>query len=245
MIEILSQYGQLLLVGQYPDGPLGGLALTLAMSLAALLLAFPVAVIVAIARSSPIPAVRRAASIYVTAVRGLPLLLIIFWSYFMLPLLTGVKASATATVICALVIYEGAYLGEAIRAALGALPKGQAEAARSLGMSYALTLWKVILPQALFNCLPSMMNQFVLIVKNTSLAHIIGAHEVTFSANSINAQLLTRPFEVYFILAAIYFVLCYSLGRLARLLERRVLRKRMGQAVPQIIANPSLAGISS
>jgi polar amino acid transport system permease protein len=231
MMDILSQYGLLLLIGQYPQGPLGGVALTLIMALASLLLAFPVALAVAIARISPISAIRRCASAYVTAVRGLPLLLIIFWAYFALPLFTGFTTSASVTVVCALVIYEGAYLGEAIRAALEALPKGQTEAARSLGMSYRATMAKVIVPQALFNCLPSMMNQFVLIVKNTSLAYIIGAHEVTYSANSINAQLLTRPFEVYFLLAAIYFCLCYSLTAVSRAVERRVIRKREGQGV--------------
>lgn len=245
MIEILSQYGLLLLVGQYPDGPLGGLALTLLMSIAALLLAFPVAVAVAVARTSPIQAIRRAAAVYVTAVRGIPLLLIIFWAFFVLPLVTGVTSSPEVTVICALVIYEGAYLGEAIRAALEALPKGQTEASRSLGMSYPATLRKVILPQALFNCLPSMMNQFVLIVKNTSLAYIIGAQELTFSANSINAQLLTRPFEVYFILAAIYFILCYSLSRLSRAVENRVLRKRSRSTSQPAIETPSLARVPS
>lgn len=245
MIEILSQYGLSLLVGQYPDGPLGGVALTLVMSVVALLAAFPVAVAVAVARTSPVRAVRRMASFYVSMVRGIPLLLIIFWAYFVLPLVTGVTTSAATTVICALVIYEGAYLGEAIRAALQALPKGQSEAARSLGMGYTATLFKVVLPQALFNCLPSMMNQFVLIVKNTSLAYIIGAHELTFSANSINAQLLTKPFEVYFILAACYFVMCYSLSRLSRIVERRVLRKRSGMTGHQTNRKSSLAQASS
>ncbi|KXU96462.1 amino acid ABC transporter permease [Caballeronia megalochromosomata] len=245
MIEIISQYGLSLLVGQYPNGPLGGVALTLVMSVAALLAAFPVAVMVAVARTSPIRAIRRAASFYVSMVRGIPLLLIIFWAYFVLPLVTGVTTSAVVTVICALVIYEGAYLGEAIRAALQALPKGQNEAARSLGMSYTATLFKVILPQALFNCLPSMMNQFVLIVKNTSLAYIIGAHELTFSANGINAQLLTRPFEVYVILAALYFVICYSLSRFSRTLERRVLRKRLGMSGRRTDSKSSLAQASS
>jgi polar amino acid transport system permease protein len=245
MIDILSQYGLSLLVGEYPDGPLGGVALTLVMSVVALVAAFPVAVTVAVARTSPIRSIRRVSSVYVSLVRGIPLLLIIFWAYFVLPLVTGVTTSAAVTVICALVIYEGAYLGEAIRAALQALPKGQTEAARSLGMGYMVTLFKVILPQALFNCLPSMMNQFVLIVKNTSLAYIIGAHELTFSANGINAQLLTQPFQVYLILAASYFILCYSLSRLSRLVERRVLRKRSGSQGRQTDSKPSFTEVSS
>lgn len=242
MLDILSQYGRLLLLGQYPEGPLGGVALTLLMSLAALVLAFPVAVGVAVARTSPFRTCRRLASFYVTAVRGIPILLIIFWAYFALPLVTGFTTSAPITVICALVIYEGAYLGESIRAALQALPKGQTEAARSLGMSYQKTLGKIILPQALFNCLPSMMNQFVIIVKNTSLAYIVGARELTFYSSSINAQLLTKPFQVYLILAGIYFCLCFSLSRLTRMIENRIVRRRLGLIGGTAEAGPSLAG---
>jgi len=244
MIDILSQYGVSLLVGQYPRGPLGGIALTLIMSGIALLAAFPVAVGIAIARTSPIAGLRRAASIYVYTVRGIPMLLLIFWAYFVLPLATGVNTSPAVTVVCALVVYEGAYLGEAIRAALEAVPKGQTEAARSLGLGYGKTLMKVVLPQALFNGLPSMMNQFILIVKNTSLAYIIGAHEATFAANGINAQLLTRPFEVYAILAAIYFCLCYSLSQLSRWVERRVVFKRAGAASLKTETSPPIARAS-
>lgn len=245
MIDILSQFGMSLLVGQYPQGPLGGIALTLLMSVTALLFAFPVALCVAIARTSPLKPIRQCASVYVYSVRGIPVLLIIFWAYFVLPLATGINTSPAVTVVCALVIYEGAYLGEAIRAALNALPGGQTEAARSLGLGYWQTLRKVVLPQALFNCLPSMMNQFILIVKNTSLAYIIGAHEATFEANGINAQLLTKPFQVYVILAAIYFCICYSLNILSSLVERRVLRKRSGKSTHPSSSNPSLAKASS
>jgi len=245
MFEILSHYGISLLIGQYPQGPLGGIALTLLMSIAALLLAFPVAIGIALARMSPIAALRRSSAIYVYFVRGVPLLLLIFWAYFMLPLVTGFNAPASVTVVCALVIYEGAYLGESIRGALAALPVGQVEAARSLGLGYWSTLRRVVLPQALYNCLPSIMNQFILIVKNTSLAYIIGAHEATFSANQINAQLLTRPFEVYMILAAIYFAICFSLSRLSHGIERRIAAKRSGHVTAIPSAEPHIASVTS
>ncbi|MEM5437797.1 amino acid ABC transporter permease [Paraburkholderia diazotrophica] len=245
MVDILSQFGTSLLIGGYPNGPLGGIALTLIMSFTALCFAFPVALSVAIARTSPLSFVRRCATVYVYAVRGIPVLLIIFWSYFVLPLATGIDTSPAVTVVCALIVYEGAYLGEAIRAALVALPKGQTEAARSLGLGYWQTLRTVVLPQALFNCLPSMMNQFILIVKNTSLAYIIGAHEATFEANGINAQLLTQPFQVYVILAAIYFLICYSLNRLSGLLERKILRRRTARANVSQSPNSPLMKASS
>lgn len=176
MGDILSRFGTSLLIGQFPHGPLGGIALTLVMSAVALLLAFPVAVGIALARTSPFPALRRAAAAYVYMVRGVPLLLLIFWAYFVVPLVVGVGTSATLTVICALVAYEGAYLGEAIRGALEALPRGQVEASRSLGLGYWRSTAYIVLPQVLVNCLPSMVNQFIILVKDTSLAYLVGVH---------------------------------------------------------------------
>ncbi|MCK1661983.1 amino acid ABC transporter permease [Bradyrhizobium sp. 151] len=228
MIDILSRFGTSLLIGQFPHGPLGGIALTVVMSAAALLCAFPFAVGIAMARTSPVAAVRRLAAVYVYFVRGVPLLLLIFWAYFVVPLVVGFGTSATITVICALVAYEGAYLGEAIRGALEALPRGQVEASRSLGLGYWSTTTCVVLPQVLVSCLPSMVNQFIILVKDTSLASLVGVHELTFSANQINAQLLTQPLEVYALLAAAYFVLCFALSRLSQFLEGKIARIRSG-----------------
>ncbi|OWT77403.1 MULTISPECIES: amino acid ABC transporter permease [unclassified Achromobacter] len=226
MLDILDRFGLSLLIGQAPHGPLGGVALTLLMSLAALVLAFPLAILVALARRSTCTPIRRVAAVYVYVIRGIPLLLLIFWAYFVLPLLTGFDAPASVTVVAALIVYEAAFLGEAIRGAIAALPAGQMEASRALGLGYWKTVRHVILPQALFNCLPSIVNQFIMIVKDTSLAYIVGAHEATFAATQINAQLLTQPLRVYLILAGIYFVLCYALSRLSKLLERRVTLRR-------------------
>lgn len=226
MIEILRDYGLILLVGQYPKGPLGGLAMTLILAAAALVLSFPLAVLVGIARTSPLKPVAWAAAVYANSIRGLPLLLVVFWAYFAVPLLTGSGVSATLMMLVALVVYESAYLGEIVRAGIAALPRGQQEAARTLGMGYWTTLRKVILPQALFNMIPSMLNQFVVVVKNTSLAYVIGVDELTNAAYQINGQLLTRPFEVYALLAITYFVLCFSLGRAVDGVERRIARAR-------------------
>ncbi|CAE6851164.1 amino acid ABC transporter permease [Paraburkholderia nemoris] len=228
MLDILHDYGVLLLIGQYPAGPIGGVAMTLLMAVSALAISFPVAIFVALARRSSINLIYRVAAGYIFCVRGIPVMLIIFWAYFFLPLVTGVKVTGPVTVVCALVVYEGAYLAESIRGAIAALPKGQTEAARALGLGYWKAQYLVILPQALVNAIPSIMNQFVLIVKNTALAYLIGTQEVTFSANQINAQLLTEPFQVYVILAGIYFLICFSLARVATALENRIKRRRSG-----------------
>ncbi|MDT3718225.1 amino acid ABC transporter permease [Pseudomonas oryzihabitans] len=228
MLDILHDYGVMLLVGQYPHGPLGGLALTLVLALTSLVLAFPIAVGIGLARTSNLAFVRKLAAGYTLLVRSIPLLLLIFWAYFVIPLITGVNISGTLTMVVALVVYEGAFLGEVVRAGIDAVPRGQMEAARAIGMSYGQAMRKVVLPQALFNMLPSIVNQFILITKNTSLAYLIGTQELTFAAYQVNNQLLTQPFQVYLLLAGFYFVLCFSLSRLARWLEVAIGRQRAG-----------------
>lgn len=226
MLDILHNYGLILLVGQYPQGPLGGLAMTLILAALALVLSFPLAVLVGIARTSPLAAVARVAALYANAIRGLPLLLVVFWSYFAVPALTGKSVSAAAMMLVALVVYESAYLGEIVRAGIEGLPKGQQQAARALGLNYWKTLRYVVLPQALFNMIPSMLNQFVVVVKNTSLAYVIGVDELTNAAYQVNSQLLSKPFEVYGLLAATYFIVCFSLSRSVEWVERRIARAR-------------------
>ncbi|MDE1169388.1 MAG: amino acid ABC transporter permease [Pseudomonas sp.] len=226
----------LLLIGQYPHGPLGGLANTLILAALALILAFPLGMLLALARVSPWRWLRYPATVWVYVLRGIPLLMVIFWTYFLVPLLIGHNITGFATMLCTLVVYQSAYLCEIIRGGIQALPSGQYEASRALGLGYVRsTIW-VILPQALYNALPSLISQFVSIIKETSLGYVINVQEVTFAANQVNNQLLTKPFQVFFILAITYYVLCYGLTRLAGVLEARIARKRQGsnaQAAPQ------------
>ncbi|WNJ93818.1 amino acid ABC transporter permease [Bosea sp. 685] len=228
MLEILENNWLLFLVGQYPHGPIGGLTMTLFMAATALALCFPFAIALALARLSPYRWLRLPATAIVHAVRGLPLIMFIFWTYFVSPLVIGRAVGGVETLIIALVVYEAAYLSEIIRAGIEGLPAGQVEAAKSLGLRYWPTTFKVVLPQALHNMLPSMVSQFVSTIKETSLGYVISAHEVTFAASQVNNVLLTQPFEVYGILALTYFVLCFALTSLARFIERRTSSGRGG-----------------
>src|SRR5690606_17157896 len=99
------------------------------------------------------------------------------------------------------------------------------------GMPYMKTMRKVILPQALFNMLPSMLSQFISTVKETSLAYVIGVQELTYAANQINSVLLTQPLQVFALLALTYFVLNLGLTALVRLVENRIVRKRRGPLI--------------
>ncbi|MDF3885698.1 amino acid ABC transporter permease [Cupriavidus basilensis] len=238
MFLILRDYGTLLLVGQYPNGPLGGLAVTLLLSLLGLTLAFPIGVVMALARLSPFRWLRWPAIALVYVARGVPLLMFIFWVYFFVPLLIGRTVTGFTTMVVTLVIYQAAYLSEIVRSGIEGMPKGQAEAARALGLSYIQTMRRVILPQALYNMIPALVSQFVSTIKETSLGYVISVNEVTFAAMQINSSLMTQPFQVYFILAAIYFCLCFSLTQLARFLEGRITSRREGsrQSVVAVVS---------
>ena len=138
-------------------------------------------------------------------------------------------------------IYQSAYLCEIIRGGIQALPAGQYEASRALGLGYVRTTVWVILPQALYNALPSLISQFISIIKETSLGYVINVQEVTFAANQVNNQLLTKPFQVFFILAIIYYLLCFGLTHLAGWVERRIARKRLGDGGQAVSSDPLLA----
>lgn len=225
MIELIQNYWVYFLIGQYPDGPLGGLALTLLLGAAALGLALPLGVVLGLARTSSHRVIRWPVTTLVYIVRGTPLLMVIFWAYFFLPAVTGHQTSQFATMLAALVVFNGAYLAEIVRAGIQGIPRGQVECARALGLSYWQSMRSVILPQALRNMLPSLVAQFVTTLKETSLGYIIGLSEVSFIAGQINAQVLTQPVAVYTILALTYFVLCFGLSRVVRLLEKRAARE--------------------
>jgi len=234
MLQILEDNWLLFLIGQYPHGPVGGLAMTLFMATLGLLLSFPFALALALARLSPYRLLRLPATAIVHTVRGLPLIMFIFWTYFVSPLVIGHAIGGVEVLVISLVIYEASYLAEIIRAGIEGLPRGQIEAAKSLGLGYFATTVKVVLPQALHNMLPSMVSQFVSTIKETSLGYVISANELTFAASQVNSQLVTQPFEVYGLLALTYFTLCFALTSLARWLERRIAAQRGGTLVARL-----------
>ncbi|WP_107676422.1 amino acid ABC transporter permease [Agrobacterium sp. LAD9] len=238
MIEILSDYGPFLLFGDYHRGILGGLALTLLIAAVSLALTFPFALTVALMRTSGRKWLSRPAACFVYGVRGIPLLMLILWIYFFLPVVAGDILSPFSTIVVALVIFQAAYLSEVFRAGIEAISPGQSEAGLALGLRRPVILLKIILPQALVNVIPGIISQFTMIIKETSLGYVIALHELTFSAAQVSGTLMTRPMEVYLILAAIYFVVCFTMSSCARFIERRIALRRSGggQAMTQTIA---------
>lgn len=230
MKELVGKYWLYFLVGQFPNGPLGGLTLTLLLAAAGLLLALPLGMLLGVARLSANRWLRWSVTALVMTVRGTPLLMVVFWAYFFLPSVTGVRTNQFSTMLIALVLFDGAYLAEIVRAGILGVPKGQTEAARSLGLGVPGALRFVVLPQALRSMLPSLVNQFASSIKETSLGYIIGLQEVSFIASQINNLELTKSTSIYLTLAGTYFVLCFGLSRLAFWLERSLSVPRLSAA---------------
>lgn len=236
MLEILRDNWLFLLLGQYPQGPLGGIAMTLILAILGVALSLPIGIALAVAAVSPSRGARAVAVTIITTFRGMPLLLLIFWAYFLIPSLTGYTVSPFITMLTALVLYQSAYMAEVVRSGIRGVHAGQMEAAAALGFSFPARMLHFILPQALRAVVPSLITQFVSIVKETSLGYVISVNELTFVANQLNSTLLTKPFQVFGILAITYFVICFSLASLARLVELRF-RVRSRTATAQAVAS--------
>ncbi len=177
------------------------------------------AFVVALARVSPRRAVRVATGVWVQLVQGSPLLVIMFLVYFGLPTL-GFKISALLAAGLSLMVYVSAYLGEIWRAAIEAVPRPQWEAAECLALTRTQRMFQVVLPQAMRLATPPTVGFMVQILKNTSLASVVGFVELARSGQIVNNSIF-EPFLVYAVVAAIYFALCYPLSVWSRRLERR------------------------
>lgn len=225
MIDILHDYWLLFLLGSYPNGPMGGIVATLLLSVIGIGIAFPLSILIALAQLSSHRTLRYPATVLRYVIRSIPLVMLIFGTYFVVPMILGRPVAGFTTMAVTLVIFEAVYLAEIVRAGIQALPKGQSEAAAALGMGYWTRTRKIILPQALTNMLPSMVGQFVTTIKDTSLGYVIGVNELTYAANQVNSSLLTKPFGVFLVLSLLYFVICFSLTQAARVLEARLERR--------------------
>jgi polar amino acid transport system permease protein len=161
---------------------------------------------------------------YIEVIRGMPLLLLIFWFYYLAPVIIGQNLPAFTTTMVCFMIFTGAYVGEIVRAGVKALPRGQMEAARSTGLSHVQAMKLVILPQALRNMIPSFVNQFVSLTKDTSLAAILGVIELTRTGIQVDNRETVASFEIWITIACLYFLICYILTSYSRRLEAQLSR---------------------
>ena len=194
---------------------------TLRLAVPAIVLGFALGIVVGLARLARAPWIRVPATLYVEFFRGVPLVMVIFWMWFVIPQLLGLPIPEYGVALTAFVVFEAAYFGEIVRAGVQSVARGQVEAARALGLSGAKSMRYVVLPQALRNMVPSLVTQMIVLFKDTSLASIIGYVDLTKAAQIVNNREI-RPFELYLFIAVVYWICTYSMSRMARRFERRL-----------------------
>jgi len=192
---------------------------TLRLALPAIALGFLLGTLIGIARLVRSPWVSLPAKIYVEFFRGVPLVMVIFWFWFIIPTLLGRSLPEYGVALTAFVVFEAAYLAEIVRAGIQSVPRGQVEAATATGLTGAPMMRYVILPQALRNMIPALVTQFIVLLKDTSLASIIGYVDLTKAAQIVNNREI-RPFELYLFIAIVYWMCSYAMSRYARRWER-------------------------
>lgn len=199
---------------------LKGVFLTVEISFFAILLGLPIGILGAVARTSRSKILNLLGAVYVEVFRNTPLLIQIFIIFFGLPGI-GIKLSPYVSGLTALVLYVGAYNAEVIRAGLEAVPRGQVEAAKSLGLTGVQTFLYVVIPQAFRISLPALGNNWVSLVKNSSLVSVIGMVELTWVTFDLNA-LTFRSFELFGAATIFYLILILILINIQAYVEKRI-----------------------
>jgi glutamate/aspartate transport system permease protein len=185
--------------------------------------------LLAMARLSGIPGLWHVAKGYVELCRSLPLVLVIFWFYFLVPYIgayltgssTPIQVGAFPSALITFMAFEAAYFSEIMRAGIQSIPKGQTAAAQALGMNYWQTMGNVVLPQAFRNMLPLLLTQTIVLFQDTSLVYVLSLTDFMGAASKV-AQRDGRLVEMYIFAAVVYFAICFSASFLVRRLQRRV-----------------------
>lgn len=213
--SVLQDNFTYLLWGRLADGEPGGVLLTLIMVASAGVLALLAGVLMAALAWRFGGWTRKILFIWASFIRGIPLIFVIFWLYFLLPVVFGGSIPGPLTVILALAWFTSAAVMHSTLAGLEALPRGQTEAGIASGMSYGKVLLFVLLPQAWPNLLPSYLGLLISLVKDTSLAFIVNVPELTTVAGQVNNRVQIYPAEIFLLVGLMYYLLCVTLAYLA------------------------------
>jgi general L-amino acid transport system permease protein len=208
-----------------PTSAWGGLPVTLILTVFAIGIAFPSAILLALGRRSTLPVIKVQCVLLIETIRGLPLLSLLFVASIMLPLFIpeALLPDKLVRALVALTIFASAYLAEVIRSGLQAIPNGQHEAAKALGLGYWRTQQLVVLPQAIRIVIPALANTIIVMIKNTSLVMVVGIFDLISSGRAaLSDPAWPSPStETYLVIGAIYFALAFSFARFADFLEKR------------------------
>ncbi|CCH47838.1 amino acid ABC transporter permease [Pseudodesulfovibrio piezophilus] len=219
-----------LLIWRFPKGDdteffmgLGGLSGSLLISIFSISGSFIIGLFIGMGRTAKNRAIKIPCMLYIELVRGIPLLLVIFWFYqVVLDFVFKIDIHAFWAGTIALTFFFGAYVAETVRGGIENIPVGQVEAAKASGLSYFQTMRKIVLPQALKQMLPALVGMFIAAFKDTSLLYIIGVMDLTRAAYAVNNRLMIYPFEIYTTVVVLYFMFSYIMSLYAKRLERKL-----------------------
>jgi general L-amino acid transport system permease protein len=204
----------------------GGLLVTLFLGVTGIALAFPLSILLALGRRSKLPIIKSICVVFIEFIRGVPLITLLFTANVMLPLFLpeGVNPDNLLRALVAVTLFQAAYMAEAIRGGLQAIPRGQTEAAQSLGLSYWQTTRKIILPQALKIAIPPIVNTCIGLFKDTSLVLIIGSFDLLGIGRAALADMTWTKlyYEVYVFISLVFFIFCFGMSRYSLYLEKKL-----------------------
>lgn len=223
-ITVITDNLDYLLWGRMAQGEPGGVLLTLMMALGAGVLALPGGIALACLAWRYYGMVRRVLFAWAELIRGIPLIFVIFWLWYLLPMMMGIDLPGAVTVTLALAWFTSASVMHSTLAGLQALPSGQYEAAQTQGFSPWQALRLILLPQVLRNVLPSLVGIFIGLLKDTSLAFIVNVPELTTVAGQVNSRVQIYPAAIFIFVGVVYYLLCSGLGVLARRWQRQALQ---------------------
>jgi polar amino acid transport system permease protein len=232
------------LLGGFPSGVLGGLALNVLIALIAFVASFLLGHLLALGRLSRPRILRWPCTAYIELVRSVPLLIVLFWFYFSIPILLGTAPSPIVAALVALSAYGAAYQAEYIRAGIAAVGRGEREAARSLGLSRMATLFHVVLAQAHRKMLPTYASYFTSLFKDSSALYILGLVELMQAGLIVAERAPSKMLQVYLTVGTLFFVVCFTASRAAKYLERRLAPPPLGSPEPASSAPDSFAPLS-
>lgn len=220
-----------LLAGGYgltevPTGNWGGLMLTLVIAVTGIVASLPIGILLALGRSSDLPVIRSICVVFIEFIRGVPLITLLFMASVMLPLFfpEGVSFDKLARALIIVALFSSAYMAEVVRGGLQAVPQGQVEAARAVGLGYWQTMRLIVLPQALRIVIPGIVNTFIGLFKDTSLVMIIGLFDLLGVSKAVlkNEDWQGKAIESYIFVALIYWIFCFAMSRYSVWLEKKL-----------------------
>jgi len=197
-----------------------GMLLTLELTLLAVSGGLLLGTVLAVARLSSIRPLAWAVEGYVNFLRSMPLILVIFWFYTLMPKIIGMSVSSFYSVLIAFIMFEAAYYSEIIRAGISSVRRGQIAAALALGLTHIQAMRYVVLPQAVRNMIPVLLTQSIIMLQDTSLVYVVGLRDFLTSADIVAGR-DNRPTELYLFVALVFLVVCFSASRLVNRLRRR------------------------